>query len=272
MRPVTPALVASVTWRASRPSRPPPERVQATQVSTVPKPARRARPRPVGVAGSRMAITLVAEALGATRMPSAWSSRQVPTVRRSCQPSPGHGLPGGPVPHDGRGPLVGDADASTVPPSARLAVATSSTASAMARRRTPPARGTGCRAGPGRGGRGRPWRRGGPPRPAPPRCRRRRPGRSWPGHRAEGEGQAELARVEDPRGIEGLLDRGPARRSPIRGLGQEAGPVEPDAVVVADGGAGARVARSPRPRPGGSSARARRRRPVGSGGRPAKVK
>ena len=32
---------------------------------------------------------MVADSLGATRMPWAWSSRQVPTVRRSCQPSPG---------------------------------------------------------------------------------------------------------------------------------------------------------------------------------------
>ena len=63
-----------------------------------------------GSAWSRRAATLVAEALGATRMPRPWSSRQVPTVRRSCQPMPGTDrAPGGPVPHDGRGPLVGDA-------------------------------------------------------------------------------------------------------------------------------------------------------------------
>ena len=75
--------------------------------------ARRARPvRRSGSTASRMAITLVADALGASRMPSAWSTRQVPTVRRSCQPMPGRdGLPGGALPHDGRGALVGDADA-----------------------------------------------------------------------------------------------------------------------------------------------------------------
>ena len=48
---------------------------------------------------------------GPARMPSAGSSRQVPTVRRSCQPSAGpDGLAGRPVPHDRRRPLVGDAD------------------------------------------------------------------------------------------------------------------------------------------------------------------
>ena len=68
----------------------PARQVQATQVSTVPKASspRSARDRS-GSAWSRMAATLVAEALGATRMPRPWSSRQVPTVRRSCQPSPG---------------------------------------------------------------------------------------------------------------------------------------------------------------------------------------
>ena len=90
---------------------PPPDRVHATQVSTVPKASspRSARDRS-GSALSSRAATLVAEALGATRIPWPWSSRQVPTVRRSCQPSPGPtGTPGGPVPHDGRRPLVGDA-------------------------------------------------------------------------------------------------------------------------------------------------------------------
>ena len=47
------------------------------------------RPDPVGVGPSSRAATLVAEALGASRIPWPWSSRQVPTVRRSCQPSPG---------------------------------------------------------------------------------------------------------------------------------------------------------------------------------------
>ncbi len=87
---VTAALVASVTCSASAPAVPPPDSVHATQVSTVPKHSspRSARARS-GSTSSRMAITLVADALGASRIPSACSSRQVPTVRRSCQPMPG---------------------------------------------------------------------------------------------------------------------------------------------------------------------------------------
>ena len=181
--PVTPALEASVT--CSSPS----DRIHATQVSMVPKASspRSDRDRS-GSATSRMAASLVADALGAIRMPWPWSSRQVPTVRRSCQPSPGADrLPGGPVPHQGRRPLVGDPDGGDRP-------AVGQAAGRPPRpprrrwpgRRTRPDRGTGCPAAPGRGGCARRWRRGGPPRPAPPTCRRRRPGCSWPGHRPEG--------------------------------------------------------------------------------------
>jgi len=46
-------------------------------------------PRPVGSTSSKMAASLVADAFGASRRPSAWSTRQVPTVRRSCHPMPG---------------------------------------------------------------------------------------------------------------------------------------------------------------------------------------
>ena len=72
------------------PAAAPPERIQATQLSTVPKQSSpgSARARS-GSTSSRMAITLVADALGASRMPSACSTRHVPTVRRSCQPMPG---------------------------------------------------------------------------------------------------------------------------------------------------------------------------------------
>ena len=64
-----------------------------------------------GRPGRAGGATLVADAFGARRMPSAWSTRQAPTVRRSCQPSAGADrLAGGAVPHDGGGPLVGDAD------------------------------------------------------------------------------------------------------------------------------------------------------------------
>ena len=83
---------------------------------------------------SRSMASLVADSLGATRMPWSRSTRHVPTVRRSCQPIPGPtGSPGAAVPHDGRAPLVGD-------PHARHRArrrpgrppATSSTAAAMA--------------------------------------------------------------------------------------------------------------------------------------------
>jgi hypothetical protein len=90
MSAVTAALVASVTWRASPPDPAPPESTHATQVSTVPKQSSPAAAlvRSASTA-SRMAINLVADALGARRMPSACSARQVPTVRRSCHPIPG---------------------------------------------------------------------------------------------------------------------------------------------------------------------------------------
>ena len=78
--PVMAALDGSVTWTA------PSVRCQAIHVSTVPKHRSRLRS---GSAWSRRWRTLVAERLGARRMPSACSTRQSPTVRRSCQPSPG---------------------------------------------------------------------------------------------------------------------------------------------------------------------------------------
>ena len=42
-----------------------------------------------GSTSSRIAITLVADALGARRIPSPCRTRHVPTVRKSCQPMPG---------------------------------------------------------------------------------------------------------------------------------------------------------------------------------------
>ena len=128
MRPVTPALEASVTWSA------PSDRTQATHVSMVPKASspRSARERS-GSTWSRMAASLVADAFGATRMPWAWSSRQVPTVRRSCHPSPG--ATGTPVARSHtrvEARWLAIPTASTGPPSARLRVATSRTAAAMA--------------------------------------------------------------------------------------------------------------------------------------------
>ena len=75
--------------RAGRTRRRPPASVQATQVSTVPKQSSLGRPRRSGSTSSRMAASLVADALGASRKPSACRVRQVPTVRRSCQPMAG---------------------------------------------------------------------------------------------------------------------------------------------------------------------------------------
>ena len=81
-RPVTAALVASVTW--SDPS----ERIQVIHVSMVPK--RKCSPAVrEGSKVSRSHWALVAETLGASRRPSAWRSRQLITVRRSCQPMAG---------------------------------------------------------------------------------------------------------------------------------------------------------------------------------------
>ena len=130
---VTAALVASVTCSASPLGAAPPESVQATQLSTVPKQSSpcSARDRS-GSTSSRMAITLVADAFGASRIPSAWRTRQVPTVRRSCQPIPG--ATGRPV---ARSQTMLDArwlaipTPATGPPSSSEARATSSTASAM---------------------------------------------------------------------------------------------------------------------------------------------
>ena len=88
-------------------------------------------------------------------------------------------------------------------------------------RRTRPARGTGCRAGPGRGGCARRWHRDAQWPRGPPRCRRRRPGCSRPGHLAEGGGQAELAGIEDPVGIERRLHRGQHVERAAEGVGRK---------------------------------------------------
>lgn len=81
-RPVTPAFVASVTCSA------PAESTWATQVSTVPNRSECAVRIDSG-ARSTSHRSLVADWLGARRMPSACRTRQSTTVRRSCQPMPG---------------------------------------------------------------------------------------------------------------------------------------------------------------------------------------
>ena len=166
--PVTPALVASVTCSA------PSERCHASQVSTVPK--HRSRVRSGSAVVEQAGRPSWPTRSGATRSPSAWSTRQVPTVRRSCQPSAGPDrLAGGAVPHDRRRALVGDADRvdraalgehRRGPPRARP--------SAIAgRRRTRRGRAP-ASSGAARGAaRRRSWRPAARPRPAARSCRRR---------------------------------------------------------------------------------------------------
>ncbi len=187
---VTAALVASVTWRVSAPV-PPPLSVQATQVSTVPKHSSplSARARS-GSTSSRIAITLVADALGAMRIPSAWRARQVPTVRRSCQPMPG--ATGRPL---ARSHTMTDARAGSRcrrRRPARPRPASPSPPRARRRpwpwRRTRPGRARVCRGGPGGGARSPRWRRGARWRRAPLTCRRRRRARSRSRAYAHGAG------------------------------------------------------------------------------------
>ena len=100
--PVTAALDGSVTCTA------PPDSTHATHVSTVPK--HRSRSRAPAMLFSSQA-TFVADWFGASARPcSALAVMQSNTVRRSCQPSPGPiGSPVAAIPHQRRGPLVGDA-------------------------------------------------------------------------------------------------------------------------------------------------------------------
>ena len=112
-RAVTAALVASVTWRAA--SRPPvpPERTQATQVSTVPKHSSPCLgPGPVRVDliedGHHLGGRRVGgepDALGLERQAGPDRAQVLPADARRQRRA------GGPVPHNGRGALVGDAHA-----------------------------------------------------------------------------------------------------------------------------------------------------------------
>ena len=111
--PVTPALVASVTWTS------PPLSVHATHVSTVPKHRSRSRS---GSAMSSRKPSLVADALGARRMPCGLE-RQAHADGAQVLPADAGAdrLAGGPVPHDRRRPLVGDADGRRRPPPSSMA-------------------------------------------------------------------------------------------------------------------------------------------------------
>jgi hypothetical protein len=122
--PVTPALVRSVMWAS------PPVSCHTNQLSTVPK--HRSRWRSGSYVSSRNA-SLVADTDGDNRTPWSRSMRQVPAVRRSCQPMPG--ATGSPVARSQT--MVDDRwlvtpTASAGPPSARAARATSNAAVARA--------------------------------------------------------------------------------------------------------------------------------------------
>ncbi len=238
--PVTPALVASVTWSAPAGQRPGHPGVDGAEGTA-------RRPRPAGDRGRpgrgwRPAWWPTRWA--ATRKPSAWSVEAGADRAQVLPPEPGrHRHAGRAVPHDGRRPLVGDADGRRPgPPSASAAGGDLEHGGGHGRRRR-----TRRGRGPGVSGSTATWwtcstraRRGGPRRPARRRCRRRR--RGWLTARAtgpNGRGQAELARVEDAVRVEGRLQVDAARRRPApRASARNRDAVEPDAVVVADGAAG----------------------------------
>ena len=131
-----------------------------------------------GSAMSRRKASFVADWFGANRVPSAASTRHIPAVRRSCQPTPG--ATGSPV---RASHTIVDArwfampTASTGPPSASAAVATASAASAIsARVELDEARGRGRWAAPHDGARGRRSHQDGRSRRVRRSCRHRRRG------------------------------------------------------------------------------------------------
>ena len=198
-----------------------------------------------GSARSRSMPSLVADSLGATRMPCARRARQMPTVRRSCQPMPGP--TGSPV---ARSHTTVEARWLAIPTPARPTGARASAAAWRApprarrrpwrRRRTRRAREPGRWAGTvpavDVADRRRPSAR---PRRARSRCPRRPPGRGHgQGASPNGEGRPSLPGVEDAARVECVLAASaePKRPHP-RPSCHEAGPVQADPVVVADGGA-----------------------------------
>ena len=160
------------------------------------------------------------------------------------------GLPRGPLPDDAGGPLVGDPDGPDRAPVAQggLVGHVEDGVGHQPRRRTPPGPEQGCRAGRARGAYGRHVASGrtmaartpevptSTTRTLPPwllmarvSVRRARAGRAWPGLRMPTGSRLFLIRDKD---VEARAER----------LGQEAGAVEPDPVVVADGGSVASMA------------------------------
>ena len=133
-----------------------------------------------GSAMSRSMASLVADSLGATRMPWSRSTRHVPTVRRSCQPMPGP--TGSPV---ARSHTMVEARWLAMPTPVDGPAGGEGGAGHLEHRRRPwPPASNSTNPGAGerrqhlrRSGRGRWRRRGRPRRRAPPRCPRRRRGR-----------------------------------------------------------------------------------------------
>ena len=188
-------------------------------------------------------MTLVAEALGATRIPSACRARQVPTVRRSCQPMPGaSGVPVARSQTMLEARWLATPTPATGPPSASAARATSSAASAMRGRVELDQPGSGRVGQHGEpvlvldGGVG--TDDGGADargadvddEDAAARCAH------CQGDGPNGEARPNLPGLRMPVGIEGRLQPCEDVEPGAEGARQEARAVQPDAVVVADGG------------------------------------
>ena len=260
--PVTPALVASVTCSAAVPP-------------TASRPPRCRRCRSTGRLGPARGRGRPGRGWRPAWWPTRWGRAGSPgpagpgRSRRCAGPAsrcPGPPAPRCAVPHDGRGPLVGDADAGhrTARRPGRPAATLEDGLGHAPRRRTRPG------PGPGVAGRTATWwtwstvasgrTTAGPhARGADVDDQDAAAGRSRPRRRSpKGEGRPELARVEDAGGVEGGLERREDVEGRSEGVGQEARPVEADAVVVADRRPVAvSPRRSPRPRPGGSRPPAR---------------
>ena len=199
--PVMPALVASVTCSA------PPESVHATQVSTVPKHRSRVR------SGSAMSRSMDRPWSPIRWAPPGCPGPAAPGTCRRCG-GPASRCPAPRALRCGRSHTIGRAPVgwrSPPPPPGRfrtsVAPATSSTAVPWRRRRTRRTRARATTAAPRHGGRGRWSRPRRPRRPARSRCPTSTTRMRTHGQRTSpnGRGKAELARVEDPPGVQAVL-------------------------------------------------------------------
>ena len=189
-------------------------------------------------------MSLVADALGARRMPSglklqagADGAQVLPSDAR------GQGFTGGPIPHDARGPLVRDTD--RVDRSAFVERGPSHRHGGVGQPHgveLHQARARESRAGRGRGGRAPPWHRAARWRRGHPRCptsttRTPPPVVLMPRARSRTVREARACPgLRMPTGSKLFLRPRSTSKPEPRARGEEAGPVEPDAVMVADGG------------------------------------